>query len=55
MVPGGSIGQRRFACQVLVLLEGGGSVGKRRFICQVLVLLVGRRGPSAKEGSSAKY
>ena len=50
---GGSIGQRRFVCQVLVLLVGGGSIGQRRFICQVLVSLVG--GPSAKEGSSAKY
>ena len=31
----GSIGQRRFVCQVLVLLVGGGSIGQRRFVCQI--------------------
>ena len=40
---GGSIGQRRFICQVLCsgmqvisALVLGGSIGQRRFICQVL-------------------
>ena len=32
-----------------------GSIGQRRFVCQVLVSLVGGGGPSAKEGSSAKF
>ena len=46
-IAGGSISQRRFICQVLVLLVcGGGSFG-RRFVCQI-------GGPLAEEGSSGK-
>ena len=68
LVPRGSIGQRRFICQVwctgiqgISALVPGGSISQRRFVCQIWcngiqgIYSQFMGGPSAKEGSSAKY